>query len=183
MCAAESSATAPLPVAETTSASAEAPLRVLKLKKRGIIYLSSIPPLMTVAKVRDVFGQYGELGRVYLQLPKNPDTQKKRKSRLNFTEGWVEFESKRIAKKVSEMLNNQRIGTRKKSRYYDMVWNIKYLPRFKWVHLSERLAYERAVYKQRLRAEIAQAKKEATYFQENVEKSQKKRKKGTANTK
>lgn len=95
---------------------------------------------------------------------------------MNFTEGWVEFESKRIAKKVSVLLNNQRIGTRKKSRYYDMVWNIKYLPRFKWVHLSERLAYERAVYKQRLRAEIAQAKKEASYFQNNVEKSQKKKK-------
>lgn len=46
-------------------------MRVLKLKKRGIIYLSSIPPLMTVAKVRDIFGQYGELGRVYLQLNKS----------------------------------------------------------------------------------------------------------------
>lgn len=117
-----------------------------------------------------------------LCISEDLDTKKKRKSRVNFTEGWVEFESKRVAKQVSEMLNNQRIGTRKKSRYYDMVWNIKYLPRFKWVHLSERLAYERAVYKQRLRTEIAQAKREATYFQETVEKSQKKKKKGARDT-
>lgn len=45
--------------------------KVLKLKKRGIIYLSTIPPLMTVAKIREIFGQYGEIGRVYLQLPKS----------------------------------------------------------------------------------------------------------------
>lgn len=68
-------------------------------------------------------------------------------------------------------LNNTKIGTRKKSRYYDMIWNIKYISRFKWIHLSERLAYEKAAMKQRLRAEISQAKKEAHYLQANVEKS------------
>lgn len=58
-----------------------------------------------------------------------------------------------------------------------MIWNIKYIPRFKWVHLSERLAYEKAAMKQRLRAEIAQAKKEANYLQNNLEKSKKLKKK------
>lgn len=38
-----------------------------KIKKRGIIYLSTIPPYMNVAKVREIFGQFGELGRIYLQ--------------------------------------------------------------------------------------------------------------------
>lgn len=90
-----------------------------------------------------------------------------------FTEGWVEFEKKKIAKAVAANLNNTKIGTRKKSRYYDMIWNIKYIPRFKWVHLSERLAYERAAMKQRLQAEISQAKKEANYLQSNIEKSKK----------
>lgn len=41
---------------------------VPKKKKRGIIYLSTIPPYMNVTKVREIFGQYGELGRVFLQL-------------------------------------------------------------------------------------------------------------------
>lgn len=45
--------------------------------------------------------------------------------------------------------------------------------RFKWTHLSERLAYERAVHKQRLRAEIAQAKREVNFFSHNVDRSKK----------
>jgi hypothetical protein len=45
--------------------------------------------------------------------------------------------------------------------------------RFKWAHLSERLAYEQAVHRQRMRTEISQAKKEAAHFQLSLEKSQK----------
>lgn len=37
-------------------------------KKPGLIYLSSIPKFMNVTKVREIFSEYGELGRVYLQL-------------------------------------------------------------------------------------------------------------------
>jgi len=43
--------------------------------------------------------------------------------------------------------------------------------------LSERLAYERAVHKQRLVTEIAQAKKEVNFFSHNVDRSKKLRKK------
>lgn len=89
----------------------------------------------------------------------------------------MEYQKKKVAKLVAAKLNNTKIGTRKRSRYYDMIWNIKYIPRFKWIHLSERLAYERAALKQRLRAEISQAKKEAHYLQTNVEKSKKMKKK------
>lgn len=45
--------------------------------------------------------------------------------------------------------------------------------RFKWIHLSERLAYEQAVHKQRLQTEIAQAKREANFFSHNVDRSRK----------
>lgn len=171
-----------------------------KKTKRGIVFLSTIPPYMNVAKVREIFSQFGEVGRIYLQptgskyfevmfgiwqtflfttvrylsLSLLPEPGEKRKRVPNqFTEGWVEFKKKKLAKEVAAKLNNTKIGSRKKSRYYDMIWNIKYIPRFKWVHLSERLAYERAAMKQRLRAEISQAKKEAHYLQTNVEKSKK----------
>lgn len=50
---------------------------------------------------------------------------------------------------------------------------MKYLPRFKWVHLSERLTYEKAVYRQKLKSEISQARREAAFFQENLDKSAK----------
>lgn len=39
-----------------------------KKKKRGIIYLSSIPKFMNVTKVREIFSEYGKIDRVYLQL-------------------------------------------------------------------------------------------------------------------
>lgn len=39
-----------------------------KTKKRGIIYLSTIPPYMNVAKIREIFSAFGEIGRIYLQL-------------------------------------------------------------------------------------------------------------------
>ena len=45
--------------------------------------------------------------------------------------------------------------------------------RFKWTHLSERLAYERASHSQKMRAEVSQAKREADFFRSNVEKSRK----------
>ena len=49
--------------------------------------------------------------------------------------------------------------------------------RFKWIHLSERLAYERAVRKQRLRTEVAQVKRETNFFSHNVDRSEKLKKK------
>uniref|UniRef100_A0A1E1WIX5 Activator of basal transcription 1 n=1 Tax=Pectinophora gossypiella TaxID=13191 RepID=A0A1E1WIX5_PECGO len=146
-----------------------------KTKKRGIVFLSTIPPYMNVAKIREIFSQFGEVGRIYLQPSAKPGEKRKRVPN-QFTEGWVEFQKKKVAKQVAANLNNTKIGTRKKSRYYDMIWNIKYIPRFKWIHLSERLAYEKAAIKQRLRAEISQAKKEAHYLQNNVEKSKKMKK-------
>lgn len=146
-------------------------------KKSGIIYLSTIPKYMNITKIREIFSTYGKIGRVYLQLAENSEAGKKRKAVKYFTEGWVEFESKRVAKYVAATLNNTQISTRKKSKFFDVIWNIKYLPRFKWVHLSERLAYERAVHKQRLYTEIAQAKRETNYISYNIDRSKKLRKK------
>lgn len=102
------------------------------------------------------------------------ENRKKKKRRLarHFTEGWVEFESKRAAKRVAQLLNNTPIATRKSSKFYDILWVMKYLPQFKWVHLSERLTYEKAVHRQKLQTEISQARKEAAFFQENLDKSE-----------
>lgn len=38
-----------------------------KTRKRGIVYLSTIPPYMNVAKIREIFSEFGEVGRIYLQ--------------------------------------------------------------------------------------------------------------------
>jgi len=76
----------------------------------------------------------------------------------------VEFKSKRVAKQIVPLLNNKQISGRKTSQFYDSLWSMKYLPRFKWVHLTERMNYEQAVHKQRLHTEVSQARKETTFF-------------------
>lgn len=161
---------------------------VLKKKKRGIVYISNIPKHLNVTMIREILGQYGKIGRVYLQPEKETYEDKlkyKKKKRKHFTrhftEGWVEFESKRAAIFIASELNTKSISDKKGSRFYDTFWSLKYLPRFKWTHLSERLAYEKAVYRQRLKAEVSQARKEAAFFQANLDKSEKKKKKTKVN--
>lgn len=172
-----------------------------KKRKKGIIYISNIPKHMNVTRIREFLGEYGNIGRVYLQPEKLPggklrkrnmyyiyvlyilyfppfagDDKKKKKKRKpfarHFTEGWVEFESKRVAKQIVPLLNNKQISTRKKSQFFDYLWSMKYLPRFKWCHLTERMNYEQAVHKQRLMTEVSQARKETTFFQNNLDKSE-----------
>lgn len=54
-----------------------------------------------------------------------------------FTEGWVEFEDKKVAKSVASALNATPIGG-KGFHKFDL-WNLKYLKGFKWSHLHEKL--------------------------------------------
>ncbi|KAM7444753.1 Activator of basal transcription 1 [Porites harrisoni] len=140
----------------------------------GVVYLSRLPPFMKPAKIRNIFSQYGEVGRLFLQ-PEDVAVRKKRKKhggsgRKLFIEGWIEFKDKRVAKAVALSLNNTTIGGKKGGYYHDDIWNIKYLPKFLWGHLSEKIAYEKATKEQRMRTEISQAKREANFYIQNVEK-------------
>jgi ESF2/ABP1 family protein len=49
------------------------------------------------------------------------------------------------------------------------LWNIKYLPKFKWSHLTEKVAYERRVREQKLRVEMMQARRENASYVQMVE--------------
>lgn len=135
-------------------------------ERTGVIYLSRIPPGMSPNKVRHLLSAYGEIGRVYLQqegvpppthivlilsfhsftidisvdakrayLRKKHTTSKK----PHYTEGWVEFSSKKIARSVAGMLNARPIGGKKGTRWAEDLWNMKYLPRFKWYMLTEQI--------------------------------------------
>ncbi|XP_051950591.1 activator of basal transcription 1 [Xyrauchen texanus] len=141
----------------------------------GIVYLAHIPPRMRPKHVRNMLGLYGEVGRIFLQPEDHCVKRKKKKAGNNsssFTEGWVEFRDKRIAKRVAASLHSTPMSNRKRSRFISDLWSIKYLHRFQWCHLSERLAYERTVYHQRMRTEISQAKRETNFYLASVEKSQ-----------
>uniref|UniRef100_A0A8C3F7F6 Activator of basal transcription 1 n=1 Tax=Chrysemys picta bellii TaxID=8478 RepID=A0A8C3F7F6_CHRPI len=141
----------------------------------GIVYLGHIPPRFRPRHVRNLLSVHGEVGRIFLQPEERFVRQRKKKAGAkakNYTEGWVEFRDKRVAKLVAASLHNTPMGTRRRSRFHYDLWNIKYLHRFRWPHLSERLAYERQVRQQRLRAEISQAKRETGFYLRSVETSQ-----------
>lgn len=162
-----------------------------KQQKRGIIYVSRIPPGMTPAKVRHIFSQFGEVGRIYLQ-PKEKASSKKPKRASHFSEGWIEFQSKRVARTTAEMLNAQPIGTLGGSahssrrshtgagvvnRWKDDVWTMKYLKGFRWPMLMEQMSQERASHAARLRMELSQSAHEQRDYLKKVERSRVQREK------
>ncbi|KAF6213094.1 hypothetical protein GE061_010809 [Apolygus lucorum] len=122
------------------------------------------------------------VGRMYMQRVEEKGEKKKKKRGStwvqpdNYSEGWVEFLKKRHAKQVAALLNNQPMGGKKKDRFHDHLWNLKYLSRFKWIHLVERLSFEKAVMRQKMQNEISQAKRVANFFKETVEREERQRK-------
>ncbi|GAB7346315.1 hypothetical protein MBLNU457_5035t1 [Dothideomycetes sp. NU457] len=141
--------------------------------KTGVIYLSRVPPFMKPSTLRTYLTPHGETNRIFL-TPED-DAQHKRRVRAggnkkkSYTDGWVEFVSKKDAKMVANVLNGNIIGGRKGSYYYDDVWNIKYLKGFKWHHLTEQISNENAERAAKLRAEISRSRKEDRDFVRDVE--------------
>lgn len=145
----------------------------LKKDKSGVIYLSRVPPFMKPTVLRSLLTPYGPVNRIFLTPePSASRTQRLRSGgtrRKLFLDGWVEFAHKRDAKFVAENLNAQTMGGKKRGRWHDEVWNIKYLSGVKWSHLVEQIQNENAERAARLRFEIQQGKKENRAFLENVE--------------
>ncbi|KAE9449054.1 hypothetical protein C3L33_19041, partial [Rhododendron williamsianum] len=170
-----------------------------KADKRGVCYLSRIPPHMDPLKLRQILSHYGEILRIYL-TPEDPAAQVHRKrvggfrgkefsegyvmhflngrmlyivEQLRFTSHhrWVEFSRKSVAKRVAKMLNGEQIGGKKRSTFFYDLWNIKYLSKFKWEDLTEEIAYKNASREQKLALEISAAKKERDFYLSKVEKS------------
>lgn len=146
-----------------------------KLKKRGVCYLSRVPPHLKPLKLRQILSQHGEILRIYL-APEDPAIRMRRKRAggnrgKEFTEGWVEFAKKSVAKRVASMLNGEHMGGKKRSAHYYDLWNIKYLRKFKWDNLIEEIAYKNAVREQKLAMEISVAKKERDFYLAKVDQS------------
>eukprot|EP00980_Cylindrotheca_fusiformis_P029505 scaffold23496_cov188-Cylindrotheca_fusiformis.AAC.3 len=113
-----------------------------------------------------------------------------------YIEGWVEFANKRKAKHIAASLNNTPISNHKRNPHYGTkcryigphltiactqqaltlchlclgdLWNLKYLSKFKWSHLTEKVAYERRVREQKLRIEMMHARRENAAYVQMVE--------------
>jgi ESF2/ABP1 family protein len=152
-----------------------------KTTSPGVVYMSRIPPKLTPSLIRSMLEQYGGIGQIYLvprdknfKLAKTGDGKGLRaEGKGGFTEGWIEFEDKRVAKRVAETLNCTSMGTRKRDAFFDELWNLKYLTKFKWHHLTDQLAYEKRVKSRKLRTELDQAKRIAEHYHSQVEKARK----------
>eukprot|EP01032_Pedospumella_encystans_P030223 gene30223-34113_t len=145
------------------------------LDKRGVVYMSRVPPFMKPNKARNMFEQYGEVTRLYLAEEDSLQRQRRKESGGNgskqFSEGWIEFADKKIAKMVAESLNNTSIGGKKGGFYHDDIWNLKYLKNFKWDYLTEKFAYEKRVKENKLKVAMMQAKRSNAEIVEQIEKS------------
>ncbi|RHZ25464.1 hypothetical protein DYB31_006759 [Aphanomyces astaci] len=146
-------------------------------EKKGVLYMSRVPPFMKPDQVRRLLSEYGAIGRIYLVEEDKTARKRRLKSggnrQVNFTEGWIEFKFKKDAKRVAKALNTTPIGGKKRSKYHDDMWNLKYLKGFQWTHLTEKVAYENRVRDQKLRLEVAQAAKENAAFLDRVDQAKK----------
>jgi len=145
-----------------------------RLKRRGVIFIGRIPPRMGPTKAKALLGEFGVVTRIYLE--EEDKSARKRRQRATgsrggkrYTEGWVEYEDKKIAKRVALALNNAPITNHKRSVHYGDLWSLKYLSKFQWSHLTEKVAYERRVREQRLKIEMIQARKENQAYSKLVE--------------
>ena len=171
--ASSTSSSAPLSSSSLASFSAE-------MAATGLIYFSRLPPHMKPHKLRQLLAQYGHILRVYLTPEHQSLTHRRRSTTASsssaakrYTDGWVEFADKRIAKAVAVTLNGTTMGGRKRSYWYDDVWSCKYLKGFKWQHLTERGVMEGKGREGRRREEVGRAKREAEYYRQQMDKRRK----------
>lgn len=141
-----------------------------KIRRTGVIYISHIPIGMTVNNLKKLLKDFG-VTRVYLVPLKEKVTDENGKKVQGYKEGWCEFEEKLLAKLAEYKLNGKPIGGKRTCPYKDDLWTIKYLHKFKWHHLTEKMNFNKNVREKRLKAEMAQSKRENEFILKNFEKS------------
>ena len=146
-----------------------------QLRRRGVLYVARIPPRMTPTKVKTLLSDFGTVTRVFLQ--EEDAARRKRRRKLNggssggkrYTEGWVEFARRRSARLAAAALHLQPVSNHKRNPHHGDLWSVKYLKKFQWSHLTEKVAYERRVREQKLRLETATARRETAHYKQLLE--------------
>ncbi|KAL2851614.1 hypothetical protein BJY01DRAFT_208996 [Aspergillus pseudoustus] len=145
-----------------------------KKKKTGVVYLSSLPPYLKPFALKSLLETrgFGPITKVFLTPEVRSSSAPRRKSnkRKMYTDGWVEFESKKTAKICAETLNATTVGGRKGGWYYDDIWSMKYLTGFRWDDLIATVSRERSEASAKRRIEDTRARKEEKVFLQGYEK-------------
>lgn len=145
-----------------------------KKNKTGVIYFSSLPPYLRPFALKSMLETRGfsPITKVFLSpaIPSPSAPRRRSNKRKTYSDGWVEFASKKTAKICAETLNASIVGGKKGGWYHDDVWNMKYLRGFKWADLMEQVQREKSERDAKRRVEDSRAKKEDKVFVSGVEK-------------
>jgi ESF2/ABP1 family protein len=102
-----------------------------KKNKTGVVYLSSLPPYLKPMALKTLLIQrgFGPITKVFLTpaVHSTSGSGRRNNKRKTYSDGWVEFESKKTAKICAETLNANIVGGKKGGWYHDDIWNMKYL--------------------------------------------------------
>jgi ESF2/ABP1 family protein len=147
------------------------PAEERKKKTPGVIYLSSLPPYLRPSALRNLLSQRGfePITRLFLTPASKAKSTSKKNSRQLYTEGWIEFASKKTARRCAEALNASPVGGKKGGFYHDDVWNMKYLKGMGWAELMSGVREERREEEGRRDEERRTIARETKGFLEGVE--------------
>ncbi|KAK4524550.1 hypothetical protein GAYE_SCF04G2451 [Galdieria yellowstonensis] len=146
--------------------------------ERGVVFMTRVPPRMTVPEVRSIFSKIGAVDRIWLE-PEDAENRKFRikaggSRRRRSKYGWIEFLDKQKAQLAVELLHNQPIGTsigNRRKPFSEDLWSLRYLKGFKWHHLVEEKASEWKKKNRRLNLELSQMARERDFYLSQVERA------------
>lgn len=141
----------------------------------GVVYLSSLPPYLKPSALRNILAQRGfsPITRLFLTPASKHKRGGRKSSRQLYTEGWIEFASKRTAKRCASALNAQLVGGKKGGFYHDDLWNMKYLRGMAWEELMAGIREEKREEEGRKDEERRRIASETKAFVEGVERGKK----------
>ncbi|MCQ2818083.1 MAG: RNA-binding protein, partial [archaeon] len=140
-----------------------------KIQRTGILYLSHIPEGMKVNDIREKLSEF-DVNRIYL-VPLKKIKDSKGNDIQIYKEGWVEFEDKLMAKMAEYVLNGKTIGGKKNCPFKDQLWTLQYIHKFKWHDLMNSINEDKRVREKKLKAEIAQSRRENEFIMKNLERT------------
>lgn len=159
----DADAASPPPLAEAAAEAA----------RRGVVYVSRIPPGLKPWSLREMLSPFGTVERTYLRAESDAARSARLRGggsrRSRYVDGWVEFSRKRHARRVVDLLNGQPMGAKKRSRFHDDLWSLRYLRGFRWEHLNESGGDARRERTNRVRAEVAAGRREKAFFLAQVD--------------
>lgn len=105
-----------------------------KKTRSGVIYFSSLPPYLKPFALKAMLEKrgFGGITKIFLAplLPSAAGHRSRSNKRKLYTEGWIEFESKKTAKICAETLNATIVGGLKSSCESTGIFTIIYVPLF-----------------------------------------------------